>query len=71
MKEVNTQNLWPFVLGSQEGINVLIWIVIGFQQRDGQNSENLNNHTFYRPPVTSAQCIIGVDRYPDSAILLN
>ena len=25
----------------------------------------------FRPPVTSAQCIIGTDIYPDSAILLN
>ena len=31
----------------------------------------MNNDTFYRPPVTSAQCIIGTEKYPDSAILLN
>ena len=71
MKEVNTQNLWNFELGTQEGINVPIWIIIGFQQQDRQNSQNENNDTFYRPPVTSAQCIIGTEKYPDSAILLN
>ena len=71
MKEVNTQNLWNFELGTQEGINVPIWIIVGFQQQDRQNSQNLNNDTFYRPPVTSAQCIIGTEKYPDSAILLN
>ena len=71
MKEVNTQNLWGFELGTQEAINVPIWIFIGFQQSDRQNNHNLNNDTFYRPPVTSAQCIIGTDKYPDSAILLN
>ena len=71
MKEVNTQNLWNFELGTQEGINVPIWIIIGFQQHDRQNSQNENNDTFYRPPVTNAQCIIGTEKYPDSGILLN
>ena len=71
MKEVNTQNIWNFELGTQEGINVPIWIIIGFQQQDRQNSQNENNDTFYRPPVTSAQCIIGTEKYPDSSILLN
>ena len=35
-----------------------IWIFIGFQQQDRQNSQNLNNDTFCRLPVVSAQCII-------------
>ena len=71
MTEVNTQNLWNFELGTQEGINVPIWIIIGFQQRTRQDSQNENNDTFYRPPVTSAQCIIGTEKYPDSGIFLN
>ena len=71
MKEVNTQNLWSFELGTQEGINVPIWIFVAFQQNDRQNDQNLNNDTFYRPLVTSAQCIIGTEKYPDSGILLN
>ena len=37
MKEVNTQNLWSFELGTQEGINVPIWFIIGFQQIDRQH----------------------------------
>ena len=71
MKEVNTQSLWSFELGSQEGINTPIWVFIAFQQNDRQNDQNLNNDTFYRPLVTSAQCIIGTEKYPDSGILLN
>ena len=71
MKEVNTQNLWTFELGTQEGINVPIWVFVAFQQNDRQNNQNLNNDTFYRPLVTSAQCIIGTEKYPDSGILLN
>ena len=71
MKEVNTQNLWTLELGTQEGIAVPVWFIIGFQQSDRQHDQNQNNDTFYRPPVTSAQCIIGNQKYPDSAILLN
>ena len=71
MKEVNTQNFWTFELGTQEGINVPIWIIVGFQQMDRQNDQNLNNDTFVRLPVISTQCIIGTEKYPDSAILLN
>ena len=71
MKEVNTQNLWTFELGTQEGINVPIGIFVAFQQMDRQNNQDLNNDTFYRSLVTSAQCIIGTEKYPDSGSLLN
>ena len=71
MKEVNTQNLWTFELVNQECINVPIRIFVAFQQNDRQNDQNLNNDTFYRPLVTSAQCIIGTKKNPDSSILLN
>ena len=71
MKEVIIQNLWNFELGSQEGINVPIWIIIGFQQQDRQDSQYLNNDTFCRLPVVSAQCIIGTEKYADTGILIN
>ena len=71
MKEVNTKNLWSFELGTHENMNVPIWIIVGFQQRDRQDSQNLANDTFYRLPITSAQCIFSTEKYPDSAILLN
>ena len=71
MKEVITQNLFSFELGTQEGINVPIWVIVGFQQSDRQNSQNENNDTFYRPPVTSAQCNIGTEKYTDSGNLIN
>ena len=71
MKEVNTQNFWTFELGTQEGINIPSWIFIAFQQNDRQHDQNLNNDTFVRLPITSAQVIIGTERYPDSGILLN
>ena len=38
---------------------------------DRQNDQNLNNDTFVRLPVISAQVVIGTERYPDTGILLN
>ena len=32
-KEVNTQNLWTFELGTQEGDNLQIWIYVVFQKK--------------------------------------
>ena len=60
-----------FWIGAQEGINIPLWTILGFQQRKRESSQNLNNDNFYRPPVTKAQCIIGTKNYPDSSILLN
>ena len=71
MKEFSPQNFWTFESGTPEGINVPIWIYAVFQQSDRQHDQNLNNDTCYRMPVTSAQCTIGTEKYPDSAILLN
>ena len=71
MKEVIKQNLWTFELGTQEGINVPIWVYVGFQQNDRQHNQNSNNDTFARLPIISAQVIIGTEKYPDSGILLN
>ena len=64
MKEVNNQNVWNFELVSHENMNVPIWITIGFQQRDRQDNQNLNNDNFCRLPVVSAQCIIKSNDIP-------
>ena len=71
MKEVNNENIWRFELGTQEGINVPLWIILGFKQSDRQHNQNLNNDTFFGPPVTSAHCVIGTEKYPDSGVLFN
>ena len=71
MKQVNTQNFWTFELATQEGINIPIWIFVVFRKKDRQHDQSLNNDTFIRLPVISAQFVIGTERYPDSAILLN
>ena len=46
MKEVNTQNLCTFELATQEGKNVPIYNIVGFQQSDFQHDQNLNNEIF-------------------------
>ena len=71
MKQVNNQNVWNFELGSQENMNVPIWTIIGFQQQDRQDSQNLKNDTFCRLAIFSAQCFIGTEKYLDAGILLN
>ena len=71
LKEVDTQNLWSFELGTHENMNVPIWIVVRFQQRDRQDSQKLAKDTFCRLPITSAQCVFSTEKYPDSGILLN
>ena len=71
MKEVNNQNLWNFELGSQESMNVPIWRLVGLQQRDRKELQNLNNDTFSSLPVASAQCILGRKKPPDAGILIN
>ena len=71
MKEIITQNFWSLDLGTQEGINVPIWINLVFQQSDRQHDQSLNNDILYTRPVISAQCIIGTEKNPDSATLFN
>ena len=46
LEEVNTQSLWNFELETQEGVNAPIWIFVGFQQKEKQNSQNLDNDFF-------------------------
>ena len=71
LKQVNTRNLWTFELGTQDGIIVRIFIFVAFQQNDRQHDQNLNNDTFVRLPIISAEVIIGTEKYPDSGTLLN
>ena len=62
MKEVKTQNLFSFELGTQEGINVPIWINVRFQQSHRQHDQNLDNDTFHRPAVATAHYINGTEK---------
>ena len=50
---------------------VLIYINVGFQQRARQDSQNIKKDTFFRLPVTSAQCVVGTEKSPRASIILN
>ena len=52
-------------------MKVPIWIIIGFQQRNRQDSQDLNNDTLCRLLVTSAECIFGTGKHPQPGISLN
>ena len=71
MNDVHVQNLWILERGNQKGVNVRFWTIVGFHQRDSQNSENINSDTFGRVSATSAECRIGAEKCPDASIFLN
>ena len=71
MEELKNQNLWNFKLGSQESMNVPIWLIIGFQQQDRQDFQYFIKDTFCRLPLFRAQCVIGTEKYPEAGILVN
>ena len=55
---------------SHQGMKFPITIIVGFQEKDKQNSQNLNNETICRLSVTNAQCIIETEKYPDAGIIV-
>ena len=71
MKEMKTQSVWNFELGTNQDLETPIWIFVIFKQSDKEHDQNLNNDTICRMPVTSTKCIIGTERYLDFAISLN
>ena len=56
--------LWSFDLISQQEMNVVLMIFVGFQQRDSQNTQSPINDTFCRLRVTTAQCIVEIEKKP-------
>ena len=77
MQEVSTRNYRSLELGTPEGMNVTIWISVWFQKRDRQDSQKMIlfmqwfKHCYlFRLRVTSAQCIIDIEKHPDAAILM-
>ena len=68
IKDVTTENFWSFELGVGNGVDVPIYIKVGFMQRNQFNQQHQNNDTFYRPSVGNDQAIIGSEKFPDAAI---
>ena len=45
-KDVTTENNWTFELGVGDGIDIPIYLVVRFMQRDQFNQQHQNNDTF-------------------------
>ena len=71
MKDVTTENNWTFEFGVGDGIDITIYVIVGFMQGDQFNQQHQNNDTFYRPSVVNAQCLIGSEKVPDAGIKCN
>ena len=68
MKDVTTENNWTFELGLRDGIDLPIYGIVGFLQRDQFNQQHQITDRFYRPSIVNAQCIIGNEKFPDAGI---
>ena len=71
MKDVTTEKIWTVELSVGDGMDVPIYVIVGFMQRDQINKQHQNNDTFYRPSVVNAQCTIGSENIPDAGINCN
>ena len=58
MKDETTRKTETFELGAGDGIDIPIYVIVGFMQRDQFNQQHQNNDKSYRPNVVNAQCII-------------
>ena len=68
MRDVTTENNWTFELGVGDGIDILIYVIVGFMQRDQFNQQHQMNDTFTRPSVVNLQCVIGSKTLSDAGI---
>ena len=68
LKEVTTEKNWNFELGVGDGIDIPIYVIVRFMQRDQFNQQLQNNDTFYRPSVVNAQCIVSSEKLPEAGI---
>ena len=66
MKDVITEKNWTFELGVGDGIDIPLYVIVGFMQRDQFNQQHQNNDSFYTPSVVNAHCNIGIEKIPDA-----
>ena len=55
IKDVTTENVWTFELGVEDGVDIPIFVVLGFMQRDQFKQQHQNKDSSYRPSVVNAQ----------------
>ena len=71
MKDVTTENSWTFELSVGDGIDIPIYVIVGFMQRDHFNRKHQKNVAFYGPSVVISQIISGSEIFPDAGINSN
>ena len=59
-----------FNLGVRKVLDILVYVILGFHQRDILYNQQLNTDCFQRPAVSFAQCNIGTDKIPHAGITL-
>lgn len=71
-KSVNGNNTWTFELGVEAGMDIPIYVIVGFQTatRMGPSQEQ-NNGIFDRLDVIGASLKIGSERYPDNEMQID
>ena len=71
MKVVTTEKFWTCELGVGDGIDVPIYVIVGFKQKDQFNQQHQYVDVSNRLSVVIAQCIIGSQKFPDAGINCN
>ena len=69
-KDVQQQDESNSGLGHASKNNKLVFVTVGFKQRDRLNNQKLNNRIFETLPINSAHCKIGTEKYPDAVLKL-
>ena len=70
-KPINANRKWTFEIGQETSIDIPLQIIVGFQSIERLQSQTQNNGVFDQLNITSAQCRIGTDRYPDQPYTLD
>ena len=71
MKDVTAENNWTFELGVGDGVDIPIYVIVGFMQRDQFNEQHQRNDSFYSSSVVNAQRISSSEKLPDAGINCN
>ena len=72
IKEVKTQNPLTYEIGSQAGNKMFLFGILWHSNKKISQNLNIDNSSsFYRPPISNAQCIIGTRKNPYAGIFLN
>ena len=58
-------------LDVRDGIDIPIYVIVGFMQRDDVIQQHQDNDSFRRPSAVNAQCIIGSHKFPDAEMNCN